>query len=170
MGDILTNEKIRGDIGELIFEHFSEKNEYAVISLEEIYRTLKPDNKLIFRYGYERIEVKLPDDIAEEVRKFSRPTNNRENDPSFVYDFLTVSLKFSFKKTPKNDYNVRYHIQEPYITKKAFNWVEIKTGKGKLTKNQIKYGEETIIGLQVFRVDLDVWPNIFKINIESVGD
>lgn len=93
-----TTAKLQGDIGELIFEHFCQRNQYAYIRLDEIYTTLSRQNRLKFKYGDRRISVRLPNDIADEIREFSRPINKDEFKPNFVFDFLTVSLRTSFIK------------------------------------------------------------------------
>lgn len=139
-------DKLQGEIGELIFEHFCQRNEYAYIKLDEIYNTFTPRNLLRFRYGDRKIPVRVPDNIVDEVRRFSKPLNKDEFKPNYVFDFLTVSLKMSFAK--RDD---RY-VQMPYLSNKAFYWIEIKTGKAKLSKGQKQYKDATAIGITVFRI------------------
>lgn len=152
MGKLRTDKKLQGDYGELIFEHFSRQNNYAYISLEEIYNTLTPKNKLVFKYRYERIEVDLPEEIVEEVRTFCKPTNQKDKEPSFVFDYLTVSIRGCFAYDSEKD----AHYQTRVPIKESFNWVEIKTGKSKLTKNQKEYKEKAKISVCVFRVDAKI--------------
>jgi hypothetical protein len=154
MGELHLTSKLKGDFGELIFKHFSEKNKYAYISLEEIYNTLTPKNILIFSFGYHRIPVKIPDEIVEEIRNISKPSNRKEHEPSFQLDFLTVSLRCSF------NYSDGKYVQLPYLTPRAFNWVEIKTGKGKLTRNQKSLIGNTEIPLSIFRVNTEMPPKM----------
>jgi len=150
MGKLRVSKKLQGDYGELIFEHFSKQNNYAYITLEEIYRTFTPRNKLVFRYGYERIEVDIPDEIVEEVRSFCKPTNKKEEEPSFVFDYLTVSIRGCFSLNSKTGVT---HQSRPPI-RKSFNWVEIKTGKAKLSKNQKAYIEKSLIGVSIFKIPI----------------
>jgi len=152
MGKLRSTNVLKGDYGELIFEHFSQQNNYAYISLEEIYNTLTPKNKLVFRYGRERIRVDIPEEIIEEIRKFSKPTNEREGKPYFVFDYLTVSIRSFFCI----DKEKKCTVQNRPPKKICFNWVEIKTGKAKLTKNQKKYMEEAKIPVSVFRIPVEI--------------
>jgi hypothetical protein len=161
MGKLSVTKKLQGDFGELIFEHFSLQNNYAYITLEEIYLSFTPQKKLLFRFGNKRIPVKVPNDICDEVVHFCEPTNKNDIEPHYVFDFLTVSLNFSFKKTDDGKF-----IQEPYLTKKAFNWIEIKTGNAKLSKNQKLYKDQSIIGVQVFRIKNDL-PEYFEVSFEG---
>ena len=96
MTKLKVTQKIQGNFGELLFEHFCQKNKYAYISPEEIYNTLTPRNILKFRFGDRRIPVRIPNNIVDEIREFSMPINKNETKPNFVFDFLTVSLNFSF--------------------------------------------------------------------------
>ena len=154
MGELHLTPKLKGDFGELIFKHFSEKNNYAYISLEEIYNTLTPRNVLVFNFGYHRIPVKIPDEIVEEIRNISKPSNKKEHEPSFQLDFHTISLRYSF------DYFDGKYIQLPHLTPMAFNWVEIKTGKGKLSRNQKSLIGSTKIPLSIFRVKTEMPPKM----------
>jgi len=162
MTKLRVTSKIKGDTGELLFEHFCQRNQYAYIRLEEIYNSLTPRCVLSFRYGDRRIKVEIPTDIQDEVRRFSIPINNDDSTPNFVYDFLTVSLRFSFQEIDNK------YIQQPYLTKKAFNWIEIKTGKSKLSKSQKSYKKKSIIGVQLFRVITQL-PNNYEVTYEELN-
>lgn len=157
MTKLKVTQKIQGNFGELLFEHFCQKNNYAYISLEEIYNTLTPRNLLKLRFGDRRIPVRIPNNIVGEIREFSIPINQNEMKPNYVFDFLTVSLKFSFLK--END-KIK---QQPFLTDKAFNWIEIKTGKAKLSKSQREYKEKSRIGLRLFRIKTSL-PTSFEVN------
>jgi hypothetical protein len=156
-----TTAKLQGDIGELIFEHFCQRNQYAYIRLDEIHTTLTHQNKLKFKYGDRRIPVRVPADIADEIREFSRPVNNDELKPNFVFDFLTVSLRTSFRK--END----HYKQMPYLTHKAFNWIEIKTGNAKLSKNQKKYKDKSQMGVKLFHIS-SLFPKRYEVKYETL--
>ena len=152
--------KLQGDFGELAFEHYCIKNKYAYISLEEIYKTLTPKNVLYFRFGYHRIPITLPEKMIEEVRTFCKPTNEKEHEPSFVFDYLTCVLNYRFEF--KDD----KYVQKQNVTPYSFNWVEIKTGQSELTKNQKEYSKKSNISFRVFRV-LSEWPKMMHIADES---
>ena len=163
MGKLKTTRKLKGDYGELIFEHFCQKNNYAYIGLEEIYNNLTPKNKLYFKYGYHRILVNLPSDIIEEVREVCRPSNNKENEPSFVFDYLTVSLHTSFDKKYSKERRGMVHFQIRPPTNNAFNWVEIKTGKSRLSRNQKATKEKCVLPVVVFRIPIEI-PREIEVN------
>ncbi len=159
MAQLQTNSSIQGHIGELVFEHFCQRNKYAYISLDEIYRSFTPENILRFRFGDRRIPVPIPDDIVDEIRRFSVPINRDDHKPNYVYDFLTLSLMSSFTLTGDR------YIQEPYLSKKAFNWIEVKTGKARLSPAQKNYMKSSGIGVQVFRINTDL-PRTFDVTWE----
>ncbi len=152
--------KLQGDMGELIFEHFSEKRGYAYIKLEEIYNTLTPKNILRFRYGYERINAKLPDNIVEEIRAVCKPSNEKEDEPSFVFDYLTVYTNRSFKKIDGK------WVQKDSIDLSNLFWVEIKTGKSKLSANQKRTKKNVKLRFCVFRINTE-FPETISIKWEE---
>lgn len=152
MGKLKVSNRLQGDYGELVFEHFSTQNNYAYIKLEEIYHTLTPKNKLVFQYGYQRIVVDIPEEITEEIRQFCKPSNQKDEQPSFVYDYFTVSIRNCFSYDSKK----RIYEQCKPPVPKSFHWVEVKTGKSKLSKNQKAYKEVSKIGVSVFRVPTDL--------------
>ena len=158
----LTN-LLKGDIGELIYEHYSIQNQYAYLKTEEIYKDFRLSNILKFRHGWERITVKVPALVEEEIRKFARPSNNNEENPSFVFDYLSMSLKMSFDY----DESRKIHLPRPYLSEKAFKWNEIKTGKSYLSENQEKQKKETKLGVYVFRINFDE-ANLDRIKIEDI--
>ena len=152
MGKLKTNRKLQGDYGEIIFEHFSEQNNYAYISLEDIYNTLTPNNKLSFKFGYERIEVTLPEEIVNEVRGVCQPTNRRDADPSFVYDYFTVTLRTCFEWDSQRN----VHRQIKPTNPACFNWVEVKTGKSGLSKNQKEFAKRCSLPISIFRIPVEI--------------
>jgi hypothetical protein len=154
MSELIVSDRLQGDYGELVFQHFCQKNLYAYVSLEQIYNTLTPQNILTFRYGYHRIKVKLNSEVEAEIRRICRPSNEKEHQPSFVYDFLTVSLRNCFRCTDRK----WVQISEP--TKLAFNWVEIKTGRSRLTPNQLETKKALKLPLCVFRIHAELTPKI----------
>lgn len=162
-----TTKKLQGDYGEIVFEHFCLDNEYAYIGLEDIYNNLKPDNKLRFRRGYDRIEVIIPDEIVEEVKRICRPSNSQDFEPSFVFDYFTVSLKYNFRVEKDDKGNFLYSQFRP-TKSKDFSWAEVKTGKSKLSRNQRQTIKECKIWVYVFRIPLEI-PEYIQVNWERVN-
>lgn len=157
-----TTKKLQGDYGEFVFEHFCLEKEYAYIGLEEIYNNLRPNNKLRFRFGYDRIEVAIPDEIVEEVKRICRPSNNSDSDPSFVFDYFTMSLKYNFTKIVDNRGNVSYS-QHSLTTPKDFSWAEVKTGKSRLSRNQRQTIKGCKIWVYIFRIPVEI-PETIQVN------
>lgn len=122
----LSNE-LQGDMGELIFKHYCYKNRFAYIRLEKIHKTFRRDNLLEFKFKNQLIIVEIPDEIADEVWKVCKPSNGKNDKPTYVFDYLTVNLDYYFDnidgKFVKNII--------PFCTK-AFAWAEVKTGASPL--------------------------------------
>lgn len=153
MSELEVSNQLKGDYGEIVFEHFCIKNKHAYISLEEIYNNLTPKNILTFKYGYCRVEVKLPEEIIEEVRRICKPSNELEHQPSFVYDYLSVPLyDFEFK-------DGRY-VQKSSLSQSSFKWVEIKTGRSQLSDNQERTKKSLKLRLCVFRIHTEMQDKI----------
>jgi len=153
----------RGDLGELIYEHYSINQKYAYLKTEEVYKSFTLDDKLTFRYGWERINVKVPRVVEEEIRKFAKPSNYNDANPSFVFDYLSMSLRQSFDY----DETKKMHVPKPCLSGKAFNWIEIKTGNSPLSENQIRGRRDSKIGVCIFRIGLEE-ANLDKIKINSI--
>jgi hypothetical protein len=150
---IITND-LKGDLGETIFEHYSIQNNFAYTKTEEIYRELTLENILTFRFDRERIKVKIPGLVEDELRKFARPSGYIGNDPSkpaFVFDYLTIRRNYAIKQDP---------------APARFQWAEIKTGESKLTSNQEKAKNETKLDLYVIRFNLPPLEGIKVIDLE----
>jgi len=120
---------LKGDLGELYFKHFCKNNNYCYIKLEDIYRTFTPEGYLIFKCGFERLTIKIHEEIENEIRTVCKPSNNDEKSPSFVFDFLTYSKEY-----------------------KKFYWVEIKTGSSELRKNQENVIKLCKLPVKIFKV------------------
>lgn len=89
-----------------------------------------------------RVLIKLPDEIIKEVELISEPSNSSILNPTFVYDFLACKVGKDWKE--KDVLNVK--------DKKDFCWVEVKTGREELTKNQIHTIKKITIPLYRFRI------------------
>ncbi len=77
-----------GELGECCFKQYSSLTGWAWTSTEKIYKKPVHNNRLEFAFGFERILVKIPYDIQQEIHKISRPSNRDVASPSFVYDYL----------------------------------------------------------------------------------
>ncbi|HLF54834.1 MAG TPA: hypothetical protein VI612_03880 [Candidatus Nanoarchaeia archaeon] len=153
MATIELTPQLQGDLGELYFKHFTKERNYAYIKLEDIYNTLTLKNELVFRNGFERLPIKIPDEIIEEVRKFAMPIKNYPStSPGFIFDFLTLSLWPEPEKRGKE--------------KDQFHWVEIKTGNAELSEGQKQAKKEAKLQVDVFRV-IHTMPKEIDIKWES---
>lgn len=133
--------KINGALGEFYFKHYCDQHWHAYIGLEDIYNSLTPKRILEFKKGFSRIRVKIPTEIMGELMKVCQPTNRSRESPSFVFDFLTCSMR------GENNYR-RAIRKDP----SDFAWVEIKTGNGDLTINQKKMKKRIKIRFCIFRI------------------
>lgn len=149
-------EELQGRLGETVFEHFCNKRGYAYIRLEDIYNTLTPQGVLLFQKGFKRFAIQIPESIMEEVRLFSKPSNRQHDSPSFVYDYLTFSLWGN-----KGDGALIRN-----ASKEKFNWVEVKTGRSKLSRNQRNYRKRAKIPVQLFRID-NHFPERYEVTWED---
>jgi len=77
-----------GSLGETYYKEYCAQNGWAYTSLEQIYKNSIHNDKLEFKFGFERILVKIPFPIQTEIIETAKPSNNQEVNPSFVFDFL----------------------------------------------------------------------------------
>ena len=155
MAELKITSDLKGDLGETIFEHYSIQNNFAYTKTEEIYRELTLENILTFRFDRERIKIKIPDLVEEEVRKFAKPSGYIDNDPSkpaFVFDYMTVH---------------KANLLKQELLPKYFQWAEIKTGESQLSPNQERVKNETKLGVYVMRFNLPSLDGIKVVNMEK---
>jgi DNA-binding XRE family transcriptional regulator len=161
------NELLIGKIGELMFEHYCFQNGFAYIKLEEIYNRLTGQCILTFCYNYMRIDVKIPDSLESELRDFAKPTNKNVHHPTFVYDYLTVNLRYSF------DQNNGIYSVKPSLSQNDFCWIEVKTGNSPLSANQIEFARKAKLKVKLFRIRFNEFINSPKIShgmlLDEVG-
>ncbi len=132
---------LTGNLSEVYFKEYCEQRGWAYISLEQIHENGIKDGVLKFKQGFNRILIKLPEELIKEVEQISKPSNSSILKPSFVYDFLTCKVSQTGKDGILKVKN-----------KRNFNWVEVKTGSRELTKNQILTSKKIAIPLFRFRV------------------
>ena len=142
MGILKFTNNFKGDLGELIFEHYSVQNNFAYKKTEDIYKECRLNDILTFNFDRERINVRLPSEVVEEIYKFARPSGYINNDPAkptFVFDYLSIFREYALQetKTPQN-----------------FQWVEVKTDYSSLSPNQEKRMKESKLGVHIFRINL----------------
>lgn len=126
MGRIKLTPELMGELSETYFKEYCRVRGWAYTSLAQIYRNPIKDDRLEFKFGFKRILVKIPSKIQQEINDLSKPSNNKDENPSFVYDYLSC-------KAYEND-NPRYM---DGMKLEDFRWVEVKTGYSRLTPNQV---------------------------------
>ena len=126
MGTIKITSELFGELGETYYKEYCTQHRWAYTSLAQIYKNPINNDRLELKFGFKRILVKIPSEIQKEIIEISKPTNNKEENPSFVYDYLAC-------KAYENN-NSRYL---DHMKPSDFRWVEVKTGSSELTQNQI---------------------------------
>jgi hypothetical protein len=142
MGTLNFSNEFKGDIGELIFEHYSKQNNFLYKKTEDIYKEYHLEDILTFNMGRERLKVKLPSEVVSEIHQFARPSGYIDNDPNkpaFVFDYMTIYRDYALLDNP-----------EP----KRFQWAEVKTDKSYLSPNQELRSKESKLGVHIFRIGL----------------
>lgn len=156
MVKIRVTNQLRGDLGELYFKHLCEQRDYAYAKLEDLYNALSPRGVIVFKMGFDRIPVAIPNEIVGEIWEVCRPTMI-DGSPSFVFDFLTCRMT--------GGYDVSMVNEKP---KDVFNWIEIKTGGSQLSRHQQAVAEKCMIRVSVFRIkNADVSPHRVDIAWET---
>tara|TARA_Y100000310_G_C20224144_1_gene597106 strand:- start:101 stop:574 length:474 start_codon:yes stop_codon:yes gene_type:complete len=139
------NNKIKGDLGELLFKHVCNKFDYWYVKTEQIYKNLAPEGNLEFSKGLERKLVHIPEQHQEELRFVSSIDNPRTNFKTYIYDYLT------YKQT--SEYS---HDSKKFEDKDNFYWVEIKFGNGQLRKNQKELIDKLELPVMVYNFKCDL--------------
>ena len=142
MAKIKITPRLIGTLSQSYYKEFCDQHGYGYTSLERIHENGIKDGVLKFKKGFNRIMVKLPEEIVSEVKKISTPSNSSILRPSFVYDFLACKVGNDWKGG--DIINVK--------NKKDFYWVDVKTGNNELTRNQISTLKNLTIPLYRFRV------------------
>ena len=128
--------ELLGSLGELYYKEYCAQHGWAYISLEQIYKNRIQNGKLEFKFGFERILISIPLEIQQEIIEISKPSNGKADQPSFVYDFLACRAYDSDNPRYLDD-----------VTIEDFRWIEVKTGKSKLSENQINTAKKIKIPL-----------------------
>jgi len=139
MTEIEVTDELLGDLGELYFKHLCYQRGYAFVRLDNVHKTL-PNQVIDFKFEFERIPIRIPDELVPEVSRISKPTPINGTQ-SFVFDFLTCRVYEADKVDKPNARDSR-----------DFCWVEIKTGKSSLSRHQEEVARTCEMRFSVFRV------------------
>jgi len=137
-----STEKLTGSLSEVYYKEYCDQTGWAYVSLEQIHERGIKNGILKFRKGFDRVYVKIPEEIIPEIEEISKPTNDSKYNPRYVYDFL--ACKVGNKK--------RFNYTIEYKKKWHFVWVEVKTGYSELTPNQIQTLKKISLRLFRFRI------------------
>lgn len=163
MARLEISNRLRGDLGETIFEHYCIKQKFCYITLEQIYNNLSPKRRLTFCYSRDRIEILIPDELMDEIWNYSIPINGKDNRPYFVFDYLTIPFNDNIKQISEGE----YEILRP-IPVRAFHWIEVKTGKSQPSPPQLNYAKRSIIKVKLFRIKLENFDR-FEVEHETLN-
>ena len=147
MARIRITGKLTGTLAEAYYKEFCDQHGWAYISLEQIHERGIKKGILKFKKGFDRIYVKIPEEIRPEISSISEPSNKSLLKPSYVYDFL--ACKIGKWKKPE-----LLNVKE----RKDFCWVEVKSGMQDLTDNQVRTSKKITIPLYRFRVSNTLSP------------
>ena len=131
---------LKGALGETYYKELCSQKGWAYCSLEAIHHC-KDLGSVVFKTGFDRIRVCIPESIRPEVGRISRPSNRDAGNPSFVFDYLVC-------KAGQGD---RSRIQYPRSN--DFCWAEVKTGLGIFSDNQYETLSKIRLQIAVFHVN-----------------
>ena len=131
---------LKGSLGETYYKELCVQKGWAYCSLETIYNCKDLDS-VVFKMGFDRIRVSIPESIRPEVIRISKPSNRDSHNPSFVFDYLAC----------KAGYAGASRILRP--AKGDFCWAEIKTGLGIFSDNQYRTLSEIRMPIAVFHIE-----------------
>lgn len=130
---------LKGALGELYYKEGCDQKGWAYLSVENI-NNGSDDGIYVFKKGFHRIRVRIPESLNQELELVSHPTNESVTNPSFVFDFLAC----------RAGTRERYDgiIENPQLC-----WAEIKTGKGDFSQNQVDILSLIELPLAVFHIE-----------------
>lgn len=128
MRELEITPRLVGSLGEVYYKEYCEQfGGWAYVSLEQIHRNGFKDDCIEFKLGFRRFQIKIPNEIKNEIYETSQPRYIQPNNPSYVFDFLACKL-----------YDGEENLSEIRGKKSDdFYWVEVKTSGSKVSKNQI---------------------------------
>ena len=87
---------LNGALGEAYYKEACDQKGWAYISLENIHNDISSQFKdskiLVFKKGFNRIRIKIPEQFISEIKEISRPTNASIENRSFVFDYLACRV------------------------------------------------------------------------------
>ena len=115
-----------GSLAEVYYKEYSDqKGGWAFTSLEGVHT--KIDSKVLdFKMGFNRLQVRIPEELIPEIKDVSKPKLVKGS-PSYVFDFLACKIKDTesisdiLNKSSDN-----------------FRWIEVKSEGGKVSSNQLE--------------------------------
>jgi hypothetical protein len=130
MAKVVITNLLRGDLAEMYFRHFSIASGYAYAHAEDIGWELLHRNFVIFKLGFRRLPINVPNELSDLLVDIVRPANRSAVSPSYPFDFVTCSV------TPE-DVDMQPEGATIYGKKLyEFTIVEIKSGMSTLTYNE----------------------------------
>lgn len=131
---------LKGSLGETYYKELCSQKGWAYCSLEVLHNC-KDLGSVVFKTGFERMRVNIPNSIRPEVERIARPSNRIGHNPSFVFDYL--ACKVSQTSTS----------QTQYPRRDDFCWAEVKTGLGIFSDNQYRTLSEINLPIAVFHIE-----------------
>jgi hypothetical protein len=141
MGKVKVTPELRGSLGECYYKEYCAQRGWAYTSLEQVYKNGFKEGRLDFKFGFQRIQVRIPEGLRPEIIMLATPSNIDELAPSFVFDFLAVKAWDSIDPRVIDDAKAE-----------DFRWVEVKTGGGELSPNQLEKSKVVNIPLVICRI------------------
>ena len=131
---------LKGALGETYYKELCSQKGWAYCSLETVHNC-KDLGGVVFKMGFDRIRISIPESIRPEVIRISKPSNHDVQNPSFVFDYLAC-------KAGDADTSRILH-----LTKRDFCWAEVKTGLGIFSDNQYNTLSEIHLPIAVFHIE-----------------
>lgn len=128
MGNLEVTPRLVGSLGEAYYKEYCEQfGGWAYVSLEQIHKNGFKGEYLEFKLGFQRFQIKIPNDIKNEIIEITQPYYIQDNNPSYVFDFLACRLC--------DGEEILSEINNK--GSRDFRWIEVKTFGGKVSKNQL---------------------------------
>jgi len=138
-----------GDLAETYFKHFSISRGFAYARAEDVGWDLLHHNLVIFKLGFRRVPIKIPDELSSFLIDVVRPSNRSTMSPSYSFDFITCGVTDNEMNTQTDDRSLH--------GKRSSNFtiVEVKSGNSALTSRETELYKRCYrqgIGYALFRI------------------
>ena len=126
MARIEVDPQLIGSLAEVYYKEYSDQKEgWAFTSLEGVHT--KIDSKVLdFKIGFNRLQVRIPEELISEIKDVSKPKYVKGS-PSYVFDFLACKIK--------DTENISDILNK---SSDNFRWIEVKSEGGKVSSNQLE--------------------------------